>query len=54
MTNNTPIRIYISRTEKRIAFKIKSGNQLKLLTPETVKLLRSTDNNASKSKKKKP
>ena len=37
------IRIYVNKIENRIAFKIKSGYYLKLLTPETIKLLGSTE-----------
>ena len=37
--DNIPIRIYVSKIENRITFKIKSGYYLELLTPETMKLL---------------
>ena len=37
--------IYIHRIENRITFKIKNGYYLELLTPETMKLLGSTENN---------
>ena len=40
--DNPSIIIYINKTENRITFKIKSGYYLELLTPETMKLLRST------------
>ena len=35
--------MYINRIENRITFKIKSGYYLELLTPETMKLLGSTE-----------
>ena len=37
------IKIYVNRTENRITFKIKSRYYLELLTPETMKLLGSTE-----------
>ena len=43
-TDNPPIKIYIDKIENRITFKIKTGYYLKLLTPETMDLLRSTEN----------
>ena len=42
--DNPSIRIYINKTKNRITFKIKSGYYLELLTPETMKLLGSTEN----------
>ena len=42
------IRIYVNRIENRITFKIKSGYYLELLTPETMKLLGSTDSKITK------
>ena len=47
-TDNHPIRIYINRIENRITFKIKTGYYLKLLTPETMKLLGSTQSEMTK------
>ena len=41
--DNPSIRIYVSRIENRITFKIKSGYYLELLTPETMKLLGSAE-----------
>ena len=40
--------IYKNKTENRIAFKIKTGYYLKLLTPETMKLLGSTKSKITK------
>ena len=38
------VQIYVNKNENRITFKIKNGYSLELLTPETMKLLGSTDN----------
>ena len=48
--NNPSIRIYVNKIEKRIMFKIKSGYYLELLTPETMKLLGSTESKITKDK----
>ena len=40
----------INKIENRITFKIKSGYNLELLTPETMKLLGSTENRITKDK----
>ena len=48
--DNPSIRIYVNRIENRIAFKIKSGYYLELLTPETMKLLGSTESKITKNK----
>ena len=40
----------MNKIENRIAFKIKAGYYLELLTPETMKLLGSTKNKRSKDK----
>ena len=37
------IEIFVSKNENRITFKIKNGYYLELLTPETMKLLESTE-----------
>ena len=42
--------MYVNRIENRIIFKIKSGYYLELLTPETMKLLRSTESKITKDK----
>ena len=36
------MKIYKNKIENRITFKIKTGNYLELLTPQTMKLLGST------------
>ena len=48
--DNPSIRMYVNRIENRITFKIKSGYYLELLTLETMKLLRSTENKITKDK----
>ena len=48
--DNPSIRMYINRTENRITFKIKNGYYLELLTPETMKLLGSTESKINKDK----
>ena len=48
MTDNTSIRIYESKIENRITFKIKTCYCLELLTHETMKLLGSTENKKNK------
>ena len=42
--------MYVNRIENRITFKIKSGYYLELLTPETMKLLESTESKITKDK----
>ena len=48
--DNLSIRIYINRIENRITFKIKNEYYLELLTPETMKLLGSTESKITKDK----
>ena len=48
--DNVSIRMYINRIENRITFKIKNGYYLELLTPETMKLLGSTESKITKDK----
>ena len=47
-SDNPSIRIYENEIENRITFKIKTGYYLELLTPETIKLLGSTENQIAK------
>ena len=49
-TDNSSIRIYVNKIENRITFKIKNGYHLELLTPETMKLLGTTENKITKNK----
>ena len=44
------VKIYVNKVENRITFKIKNWYSLELLTPETMKLLRSTENKTTKDK----
>ena len=48
--DNPSIRMCINRIENRITFKIKNGYYLELLTPETMKLLGSTESKITKDK----
>ena len=48
--DNPSIRIYVNKIENRITFRIKSGYYLELLTPETMKLLGSTESKITKDK----
>ena len=48
--NNPSVRTYVNKIENRITFKIKNGYSLELLTPETMKLLGSTENKITKDK----
>ena len=47
---NPSIEICINKIENRITFKIKTGYYLELLTPETMKLLGSSENEITKDK----
>ena len=44
------MQIYVNEIKNRITFKIKKGYSLELLTPETMKLLGSTENKITKDK----
>ena len=44
-------QIYVNKIDSRVTFKIKNGYSLELLTPETMKLLGSTENKITKDKK---
>ena len=50
LTDNPPIRIYINKIENKITFKIKTAYYLKLLTPETKKLIGNRENKITKDK----
>ena len=45
-----PVQIYVNKIENRVTFKIKNGYSLELLTPETMKLLGSTENKITRDK----
>ena len=38
LTENPPIQIYPNKIENRIVFKIKTGDKLELITPETMRV----------------
>ena len=44
------VQIYVNKIQNRVTFKIKNGCSLKLLTPETMKLLGGTENKITKDK----
>ena len=48
--DNPSIRIYVNKIENRIKFKIKNGYYLELLTPETMKLVGSTESKITEVK----
>ena len=48
--DNPPIIIYVNKIENRITFKIKYGYFLELLTPETMKLLGSSESKITEDK----
>ena len=48
--DNPSIKIYVNKIENRITFKIKTGYYLELLTPETMKLLGSTESKITKDR----
>ena len=50
LTANPPIQIYPNKIKDRIVFKIKTGNKLELITPETMKLLGSTKKDVDSDK----
>ena len=47
---NPSIRLYVNETENRITFRIKTVYYLKILTPETMKLLGNTKSETTKDK----
>ena len=51
-TDKLSVQIYGNKIKNRVKFKIKDGYSLELLTPETMKLLGSTENKIIKDKNK--
>ena len=47
---NPSVKIYVSKIEHRITFRIKNGYSLELLRPETMKLLGSTEHKITNDK----
>ena len=50
LAENLPVQIYQNKIKNRIVFKIKNGYKVKLLTPETMRLLGSTKRGVDKDK----
>ena len=50
LTENPPVQIYPNKIKNTIILKIKTGYKLELLTPETIKLLVSTEKDVDKDK----
>ena len=50
LPENPPVQIYVNMIKNRVAFKIKTGYKLELLTPETMKMLGSTKKDVVKDK----
>ena len=51
VTGNLPRKIYVSKIDNRITFKIKTGYYLELLTLETMKLLGCSESKITKKKR---
>ena len=49
-TYNLPVQIYVKKIENRVVFKIKTGYELELLSPETIRLLGDTKKDADQEK----
>ena len=49
-TDKPSVKKYVNKTENRVTFKIKNGYSLELSTPETMKLLGSTENEITEDK----
>ena len=49
-THNSSVKRYVNKIENKITFRIKNGYSLELLTPETIKLIGSTENKITKDK----
>ena len=50
VADNSPIKIYLNKIEKRVLFKMKARYHVELLTPTTMKLLGNTKNKIIKMK----
>ena len=53
LTENAPVQIYPNKIKNRIVFKMKTEYKLELLTPETMKMLGSTNKDIDKIKMEK-
>ena len=50
--DNPSVKVYVNKIKNRITFKVKTGYNVELLTPEKMKLHRSTENRITKGKKR--
>ena len=50
IADNLPVQTYLNKMKNKIVFKIKRGYKLELLSPKTMKLLRSTKNHVDQDK----
>ena len=48
--NKPSVKMYVNKIENRVTFKIKNRYRLELLTPETMKVLGSIENEITKDK----
>ena len=48
--DKSSVQIYVNKFENRVTFKINNGYSLELLTPETMKVLGSSENKITKDK----
>ena len=49
VSGNAPIRMYVNKIENRVAFRIKTGYYLELLSPKTVEVPGSTKSKIAKN-----
>ena len=50
--DNPSVKVYVNKIQNRITFKVETGYNVELLTPEKMQLLRSTENRITKGKKR--
>ena len=50
IAENPPVQVHVNKIKNRIVFKIKTGYNLELFSPETMKLLRSTKKDVDQDK----
>ena len=50
IADNAPVQIYVNKIKNKIAFKIKTGHKLELLTEEAMQLLGSSNKDIDKNK----
>ena len=53
ITGNLPVQIYVNKIKNRVAFKVKTGYKLELLTEETMQLFGSSKKSLIKTKMEK-